>query len=59
MSPGREPREVRVQALRADVRRAGELTSQCVAEALVLGVVVPVTVHEAVAALGRWEGRIS
>jgi len=45
---------MRRAALKADIERAGELVSLCIADALALGVVVPHTVHDAVAELGRW-----
>lgn len=49
-----DPTAMRRAALKADIERAGELVSLCIADALALGVVVPHTVHDAVAELGRW-----
>ena len=49
-----DPTATRRAALKADIERAGELVSQCIAEAMVLGIAVPRMVHDAVAELGRW-----
>jgi len=54
----RDPTAERVSALADDLRHVGQLLSQCVAEAVVLAVPVPGTIHHAVADVERWASAV-
>jgi hypothetical protein len=58
MTEPTDPAATRRDALREDIRLAGDLVAQCIAEALALGIAVPIAVHEAVAALDLWARRL-